>query len=127
MERFVSILIEHFGGDFPLWLAPLQVKSIAISDDFNGYAEECSQKLRQMGVRVESDLRSEKVGSKIREAENRKIPYMLIVGEREQQDGTVSVRRHKHGDIGTFDADEFFERIKKEITNRELPPDSLKD
>lgn len=122
MERFVSILIEHFGGNFPLWLAPTQVKVIAISDDFNAYAESCVKKLKEMGVRVESDLRSEKVGSKIREAENKKIPYMLIVGEREQQDETVSVRRHKHGDIGTFDADEFFERIRNEIRDRELPP-----
>jgi len=127
MERFVSILIEHFGGDFPLWLAPLQVKSIAISDDFNDYAEECTQKLRKLGVRVESDTRSEKVGSKIREAENKKIPYMLIVGEREQQDGTVSVRRHRHGDIGTFDADEFFERITTEISDRKLPPEPSAD
>jgi threonyl-tRNA synthetase len=127
MERFVSILIEHFGGDFPLWLAPLQVKSIAISDDFNDYAEECAQKLRKLGVRVESDLRSEKVGSKIREAENKKIPYMLIVGEREQQDGTVSVRRHKHGDIGTFDAEEFFEKIRNEISDRDLPPEPATD
>ncbi len=127
MERFVSILIEHFGGDFPLWLAPLQVKSIAISDDFNDYAEECTQKLRKLGVRAESDTRSEKVGSKIREAENKKIPYMLIVGEREQQDGTVSVRRHKHGDIGTFDADEFFEKIKNEISDRDLPPEPATD
>lgn len=122
MERFVSILIEHFGGDFPLWLAPVQVKAMAISDDFNSYAEDCAQKLNEMGVRVETDLRSEKVGSKIREAENKKIPYMLIVGEREQLDSTVSVRRHKHGDIGTFDADEFFERIRQEIATRELPP-----
>ena len=127
MERFVSILIEHFGGDFPLWLAPLQVKSIAISDDFNDYAEECTQKLRKLGVRVESDTRSEKVGSKIREAENKKIPYMLIVGEREQQDGTVSVRRHRHGDIGTFDADEFFDRITTEISDRKLPPEPSAD
>jgi len=127
MERFVSILIEHMGGDFPLWLAPLQVKSIAISDDFNDYAEECTQKLRKLGVRVESDTRSEKVGSKIREAENKKIPYMLIVGEREQQDGTVSVRRHKHGDIGTFDADEFFDRITTEISDRKLPPEPSAD
>jgi len=127
MERFVSILIEHFGGDFPLWLAPLQVKSIAISDDFNDYAEECTQKLRKLGVRAESDTRSEKVGSKIREAENKKIPYMLIVGEREQQDGTVSVRRHKHGDIGTFDADEFFKKIRNEISDRDLPPEPATD
>ena len=127
MERFVSILIEHFGGDFPLWLAPLQVKSIAISDDFNDYAEECTQKLRKLGVRAESDTRSEKVGSKIREAENKKIPYMLIVGEREQQDGTVSVRRHKHGDIGTFDADEFFDKIRNEISDRDLPPEPATD
>ena len=127
MERFVSILIEHFGGDFPLWLAPLQVKSIAISDDFNDYAEECTQKLRKLGVRVESDTRSEKVGSKIREAENKKIPYMLIVGEREQQNRTVSVRRHKHGDIGTFNADEFFERISSEISDRKLPPEPAAD
>jgi len=127
MERFVSILIEHFGGDFPLWLAPLQVKAISISDDFNDYAEKCTQKLREHGVRVESDLRSEKVGSKIREAENKKIPYMLIVGEREKKDGTVSVRRHKHGDIGTFDADEFFEQITNEIKTKELPPEPAKD
>ncbi len=127
MERFVSILIEHFGGDFPLWLAPVQVKVIAVSDDFNGYANVCAQKMKEMGIRVEKDLRSEKIGSKIREAENKKIPYMLIVGEREQQNSTVSVRRHKHGDIGTFNADEFFERIRKEIATLDLPPEPAAD
>ncbi len=122
MERFVSILIEHFAGNFPVWLAPVQIAILPISDDFNGYAEVCAEKLTSIGARFEVDTRSEKIGAKIRDAENRKIPYMFIVGEREQEESTVSVRRHKHGDIGTFPFDEFLGKVKEEIDSMELPP-----
>ena len=122
MERFVSILIEHFAGDFPLWLAPVQTVILPITSDFNDYANVCAEKLNSIGVRFEVDKRAEKIGAKIRDAENRKIPYMFIVGEREQEESTVSVRRHKHGDIGTFPFDDFLGKIKEEIDSLELPP-----
>src|SRR5690625_3450024 len=123
MERFTSILIEHFAGDFPLWLAPLQVKVLPISDEFNEYAEGLTQKLRELNLRAETDTRSEKVGAKIRDAENSKIPYMLIVGERERTDQTVSVRRHRKGDIGTFSTSEFFKNLVREVEKKQLPPE----
>lgn len=122
MERFVSILIEHFAGDFPLWLAPLQMKVLPISDDFNDYALECAAKFEKLGMRVETDTRSDMIGGKIKDAENAKVPYMVIVGAKEKENGTVSVRRHKSGDIGTFPFDEFFTKIDKELTERSLPP-----
>jgi len=120
MERFVSILIEHFAGDFPLWLSPLQMKVLPISEDFNEYAEKVAGKFDNLGVRVEVDTRSEMIGGKIRDAENAKIPYMVIVGAKEQEDDTVSVRRHKKGDIGTFSLDEFFDKVMKEINSKSL-------
>lgn len=123
MERFTSILIEHFAGDFPLWLAPLQARVLPISDDFNEYAESLTQKLRELNLRAETDTRSEKVGAKIRDAENSKIPYMLIVGERERTDQTVSVRRHRKGDIGTFSVSEFFKSLVREVEEKRLPPE----
>jgi len=122
MERFTGILIEHFAGDFPLWLAPLQVKILPISDDFIPYAEKCEKKLQDRDIRVEIDRRSEMIGGKIRDAENAKIPYMLITGAKEQENQTVSVRRHKKGDIGTFPVNEFFDKLKQEIDNKDLPP-----
>ncbi len=122
MERFVSILIEHFAGDFPLWLAPVQVKVLPISDDYIGYAQKCADKLKGLDVRVEVDTRSEMIGGKIRDAENSKIPYMVIVGEKEESDSTVSLRRHKQGDIGTFKLEEFLNKVKNEIESRSLPP-----
>lgn len=122
MERFVSILIEHFAGDFPVWLAPTQVSVLPIADDFNGYAEQVDAKLKEIGIRTNLDTRSEKIGAKIRDAETSKIPYMVIVGEKEQQAETVSVRRHKQGDIGTFPLSEFISKIESEVLNRELPP-----
>lgn len=122
MERFVSILIEHFAGDFPLWLAPLQVKVLPISDDFNNYAQKCVEAFEKIGVRVETDQRAEKIGAKIRDAENQKIPYMIIVGAKEEKDDTVSVRRHKQGDIGTFTLQEFINKVSEEVTSRSLPP-----
>lgn len=121
MERFASILIEHFAGDFPVWLAPKQVQLIPISDDFNDYAFKCASQLKKKGVRVEVDTRSEQIGGKIRDAETSKIPYMLIVGSEEESSNTVSVRRHKEGDIGTFDFSKFISNLTTEIENKELP------
>jgi len=121
MERFTSILIEHFAGDFPVWLAPTQVQIIPISDNFNNYAYQCATELKKHDIRVEVDRRSEQVGGKIRDAETSKIPYMLIVGEKEESGGTVSVRRHKEGDIGTFDFSEFISNLIVEIDNKEVP------
>jgi len=121
MERFTSILIEHFAGDFPVWLAPKQVQIIPVSDDFNEYAFKCASKLKEEDVRVEVDTRSEPIGGKIRDAETSKIPYMLIVGGDEESDGTVSVRRHKEGDIGTFDFSEFLSNLTTEINNKDVP------
>lgn len=123
MERFTSILIEHFAGNFPLWLAPEQVRILPISDEQNAYAEYCYEKLNELGVRVELDSRSEQIGGKIRDAETSKIPYMLIVGSKEVEDETVSVRRHKKGDIGTFNFSDFLTDINKEIQTKALPKD----
>ncbi|MBD3615960.1 MAG: threonine--tRNA ligase [Gracilimonas sp.] len=123
MERFTSILIEHFAGDFPLWLSPEQVRILPISDDQNAYAEYCYEKLQELGVRVEIDKRSEQIGGKIRDAETSKTPYMLIVGAKEVENETVSVRRHKKGDIGTFNFSDFLSDIKTEIETKALPKD----
>ncbi len=123
MERFVSILIEHFAGDFPLWLAPEQLVVIPVSDAYNEYAGQCVSKLRKEGFRCNSDLRGEQIGAKIRDAENRKIPYMLIVGEKELQADSVSVRRHKKGDIGSFNFSDFIANIKEEVSGK-LNPDA---
>lgn len=124
MERFVSILIEHFAGDFPLWLSPLQVKVLPISDEYAEYANRVEDELTKIGVRVESDHRSEKINLKIRDAENSKIPYMVIVGSEEQDNESVSVRRHKQGDIGTFPLSKFIIKIEEEVRTRELPPNT---
>ncbi|MFD2533448.1 threonine--tRNA ligase [Gracilimonas halophila] len=123
MERFTSILIEHFAGDFPLWLSPEQVRILPISDDQNAYADYCYEKLTELGVRVEIDKRSEQIGGKIRDAETSKTPYMLIVGAKEVENETVSVRRHKKGDIGTFNFSDFLSDINEEIKTKALPKD----
>ncbi|MEX0845760.1 MAG: threonine--tRNA ligase [Balneolaceae bacterium] len=123
MERFTSILIEHFAGDFPLWLSPEQVRILPISDEQNSYGEYCLEKLQEIGVRAEIDARSEQIGGKIRDAETSKTPYMLIVGAKEVENKTVSVRRHKKGDIGTFDFSDFLTDVKTEIQTKALPKD----
>lgn len=124
MERFVSILIEHFAGNFPVWLAPTQCKILPISEDYNAYAEKCADKLRDHNIRVMVDGRSEQIGAKIRDAEKSKTPYMLIVGEKEVSEETVSVRRHKKGDIGTFPFNEFLDTITEEVNDLKLPQNS---
>ena len=98
LERFVGVMLEHTGGNLPLWLAPTQVKVLPITDAQNDYAEGVADALRQSGLRVSVDTRSEKVGRKIRDAEVEKVPVMLIVGKNEAEAGTVSVRRHGLGD-----------------------------
>ena len=115
IERFIGILIEHFAGAFPTWLAPVQVRVLPISEKYMDYAENVKKKLDEAGIRVELDTRSEKIGYKIREAQQAKIPYMLVVGQKEEEDGTVAVRSRAAGDEGTKSLDAFIADIQKEI------------
>ena len=115
MERFVAILIEHCAGKFPLWLTPEQARILPISDRFNDYAEKISNVLGNGDIRALVDARSEKVGKKIREAELDKVPYMLIVGENEAAEGTVSVRKQGEGDMGSVSIEAFAERVQREV------------
>ncbi|MDX1439362.1 MAG: threonine--tRNA ligase [Rubricoccaceae bacterium] len=117
LERFIGVLIEHSGGNFPTWLAPVQVKVLPVSDGFIPNAEKIGKRLLDAGVRVEVDRRSEKVGRKIRDAEVEKVPYMLIIGQKEVDSDTVSVRRHGEGDLGALAFDAFIERLKAEISD----------
>ena len=114
MERFIAVLLEHTGGNFPLWLTPDQVILLPISDKYQKYSEKVLESLENSEIRALVDNRSEKTGRKIRDAEVGKIPFMLIVGEKEALDGTVSVRKHGEGDIGTFTIEEFISLIKTE-------------
>ena len=118
IERFIGILIEHFAGAFPTWLAPVQVKVLPISEKYEEYAKSVKAALDAADIRAEIDLRSEKIGYKIREAQGQKIPYMLVVGQKEQADGTVSVRSRFKGDEGAEDLNVFIANIKAEITAR---------
>ena len=119
-ERFVGFLIEHYAGAFPLWLAPVQVIVLPITDRINEYAEKVASDLRQAGFRVESNTISDKIGAKIRDAQMQKIPYMLVLGDQELENGTVAVRERKQGDIGAMTLAEFTERIKAEKSSRSL-------
>jgi threonyl-tRNA synthetase len=116
MERFVAVLLEHCGGNFPLWLTPEQVKILPVSDKYNEYAKELAQFLEISDIRASVDERNEKIGRKIRDAEVTKIPYMLIVGEKEMESGSLSVRRHGQGDLGTLTKEEFVQLIENEIS-----------
>jgi len=118
IERFIGILIEHFAGAFPTWLAPVQVKVLPISDKFAEYGESVRKQLDEAGIRVELDTRSEKIGYKIREAQMQKIPYMLIVGQKEQEEGLVAVRSRFAGDEGQKSLAAFVEAVKEEIRTK---------
>ena len=118
IERFIGILTEHYAGAFPTWVAPVQVKILPVSDKFLDYAKEVAEKLDNEHIRVEVDTRSEKLGWKIREAQKEKVPYMLVVGEKDMNDKTVSVRSRKQGDEGAVTLCEFMDRIKKEIAEK---------
>lgn len=120
IERFIGILIEHFAGAFPLWLAPVGVKVLPISEKHAEYAKKVADELGAAGIKVETDLRSEKVGYKIREAQLQKIPYMLVCGDREQEDGTVSVRSRQSGDLGVKSIDEVKSMLLEEIKSKAL-------
>jgi len=117
-ERTLAMLIEKYAGAFPLWIAPVQVAILPISEKYNEYAESVAAKLKQNGVRVFTDLRAEKIGYKIREGRNDRIPYLLIVGEKEQEDASVSVRSRAEGDEGSVSLDSFIERALKEINDK---------
>ncbi|PVW16950.1 threonine--tRNA ligase [Marixanthomonas spongiae] len=117
LERFVAILLEHTGGNFPLWLMPEQVAILSLSEKYEKYAQKVLNLLENDEIRALVDNRNETIGKKIRESEMNKIPYMLIVGEQEETDGTVSVRKHSDGDIGTMTVSEFSDLINKEIEN----------
>ena len=120
IERFIGILIEHFAGAFPTWLAPVQVKILPISDKYADYSKEVLDKLTEAGIRAEMDTRSEKIGYKIREAQTQKIPYMLVVGQKEEEEKTVSVRSRFAGDEGASSVESFIESIQKEIEEKNL-------
>jgi threonyl-tRNA synthetase len=118
LERFFGVLIEHYGGAFPVWLAPVQVAVIPVSQNFVEYAKQIVNNLKSEDIRVQVDERNEKIGYKIRDWETNKVPYMLIIGEKEVNSGGVSVRQHKKGDIGTLSLSDFLSKIKDEIKNK---------
>ena len=118
IERFIGILTEHFAGAFPLWLSPVQVKVLPISERHHEYAEKVAAQLQEAGLRVEADLRNEKIGYKIREAQLQKTPYMLVVGDKEAETGTVSVRGRKDGDLGSMALADFSAKACEESKNR---------
>lgn len=118
IERFIGILIEHFAGKFPAWLAPVQVKILPITDKFNDYANSIKEKLQAKDIRVEVDARNEKIGYKIREAQLQKVPYMLVVGEKEAEAGTVAVRSRDKGELGAVELDQFMKDLIEEIDNK---------
>ena len=117
-ERFIGFLLEHYAGRFPTWLAPLQVKILPISDKFADYANSVLQSLKNADIRAEIDDRNEKIGKKIRDTELMKVPYMLVIGEKEMNEGTASIRKHGKGDLGTQKIEEFISTIKQEINQR---------
>jgi len=118
LERFFGVYLEHCGGDFPLWLAPVQVTVLPVSDKVQDYAESVTQKLNAAGFRIQLDDKADKIGAKIRQAELSKINVMLIVGEKEAEAGTVSVRRRHQGDLGAMDVTELIDLLNDEIKQR---------
>ena len=118
IERFIGILIEHFAGKFPVWLAPVQVKVLPITDRTKDYADSVCEKLRASGLRVEMDGRNEKIGYKIREAKLEKVPYIIVVGDAEERDGTVNVNKRGVEEKTTMGADEFVEMVAKQDRDR---------
>jgi threonyl-tRNA synthetase len=119
-ERFFGVLIEHYAGAFPLWLAPVQVAVLPITDRVNDYVEEVARRLREVGLRVETNTRGEKIGAKIRNAQLQKIPFMLVCGDREMEEGKVAVRERSRGDIGAMSLEEFREMAARLVRARSL-------
>jgi threonyl-tRNA synthetase len=120
VERFFGVLIEHYAGAFPLWLAPVQAAVLPITDRVNGYAEQVARELREAGLRVEVNVRGDKIGAKIRNAQLQKIPFMLVLGDREMEEGKVAVRERSRGDIGVMSLEEFKETALRLVGSRAL-------
>ena len=118
IERFIGVITEHFAGAFPTWLSPVQVKILPVTDRANEYAARLSAQLDAQGYRVEVDARNEKIGKKIREAQLEKVPYMLIVGDRDMENGTVSPRHRTEGDLGAMTAEAFTAILKEDVDNK---------
>ncbi len=118
IERFIGIITEHFAGAFPAWLSPVQARVLPITDRHHDYAKEVWERLKAAGIRAEVDLRSEKTGYKIREGQLQKIPYLLVVGDREVEAGTVSVRHRKEGDLGSREVSAFISDLQREIAEK---------
>ena len=118
IERFFAVLIEHYGGAFPLWLAPVQVRVMTVTQEGDEYAREVSLKLTQSGIRVHLDLRNEKIGYKIREAEEEKIPYMVVIGKKEVEERDLSVRARRRSDLGKRNLEEFSRQVVEEISQK---------
>ena len=120
IERFIGILTEHCAGKFPLWLAPVQVRLLTVTEKFAPYALELKERLEEAGLRVEADIRNEKIGYKLREARNQRVNYMCVIGEREAEDGTVSVRSSKTGELGEMAVEDFIDKLLAEIALKEM-------
>jgi threonyl-tRNA synthetase len=120
IERFFGVLIEHYAGAFPIWLAPVQVSVLPITDRVNDYAERVAAQLRAAGLRIEANLKSEKVGAKIRDAQLQKVPFMLVLGDREMEQGNVAVRERVQGDIGVMSLEEFTNNARRLVQSRAL-------
>ena len=120
VERFIGILVEHFAGKFPLWLAPVQVKLLTVTEKNADYAQAVADKCREAGLRVKLDIRNEKIGYKIRESRNARDSYICIIGDKEAEDNTLSVRSIKTGDLGSIDVDEFISRLQEEIRTKAI-------
>ena len=120
IERFIGMLTEHFAGKFPLWLAPVQVKLLTVTEKFSDYAEEVGQKLTNLGLRVEVDVRNEKIGYKLREARNERVSYICVIGEREVETGTLTVRSSKLGELGEMHVTDFSDKLLEEIVTKQV-------
>ena len=118
LERFIAILTEHYAGAFPSWLAPVQVIVMPITERTHDYAKVVADKLTEAGFRIETDNRNEKIGFKIREAQMQRIPYMLVLGDKEAESGFITVRKRHEGDIGSMELDDFIVKLSDEIENR---------
>jgi len=122
LERFFGVLIEHYAGAFPIWLAPIQARVMNITRDQEDYALQITRRLKEAGLRADNDIRGEKLGYKVREAQLQKIPYMLIVGAREKDSGTVAVRTRRGEDLGGMKVEDFIRKIKEEIESKATYP-----
>ena len=117
-ERFIGILVENYQGAFPIWLSPVQVKILNLTERNQKYAEKICEKIKETGIRVELDDTNETIGKKIRNAEIEKTPYILVVGDKEEKDGFVAVRQRSKGDLGAMNLEKFIEKIQEEISNK---------